>query len=120
MFVLYSKMLRTRCSSMVRALANGAMGRLIDPTWMDPLSYFSFQPVLHNWCNKGCGMCYPVCGMVHIKEPLFFCSFFSSKKSSVRSWCDNRKEVGVFGDNYKIRVKLCDSKDTCNLPKLTF
>ena len=37
---------------------------------MDPLSYFSFQPVLHNWCNKGRGMCYPVCGMVHIKEPL--------------------------------------------------
>ena len=34
------------------------------------LSYFSFQPVLHDWCNKGCGMCYPVCGMVHIKEPL--------------------------------------------------
>ena len=37
---------------------------------VEPLSYFSFQPVLHNWCNKGCGMCYPVCGMVHIKEPL--------------------------------------------------
>ena len=33
-------------------------------------SYFSFQPVLHDWCNKGCGMCNPVCGMVHIKEPL--------------------------------------------------
>ena len=32
---------------------------------VDPLSYFSFQPVLHNWCNKGCGMCYPVCGMMH-------------------------------------------------------
>ena len=28
---------------------------------VDPLSSFSFQPVLHNWCNKGCGMCYPVC-----------------------------------------------------------
>ena len=26
--------------------------------------------VLHDWCNKGSGMCYPVCGMVHIKEPL--------------------------------------------------
>ena len=26
---------------------------------VDPLSYFSFQPVLHDWCNKG--MCYPVC-----------------------------------------------------------
>ena len=33
---------------------------------VDPLSYFSFQPVLH----KDRGMCYPVCGMVHIKEPL--------------------------------------------------
>ena len=31
---------------------------------------FSFQPVLHDWCNKGCGMYYPVCGMTHIKEPL--------------------------------------------------
>ena len=30
----------------------------------------AFQPVLHDWCNKGCGMCYPVCGVVHIKEPL--------------------------------------------------
>ena len=34
------------------------------------LSYFSFQPVLHDWCNKGRGMWYPVCGMMHIKEPL--------------------------------------------------
>ena len=33
---------------------------------VDPLNYFSFQPVL----SKGRGMCYPVCGMVHIKEPL--------------------------------------------------
>ena len=37
---------------------------------VDPLSYFSFQPVFHDWCNKGRGMSYPVCGMVHIKEPL--------------------------------------------------
>ena len=37
---------------------------------VDPLSYFSFQPVLHEWCNKGCGMCYPVCEMMHVKEPL--------------------------------------------------
>ena len=37
---------------------------------VDPLSYFSFQPVFHDWCNKGRGMCYPVCGMVNIKEPL--------------------------------------------------
>ena len=27
---------------------------------VDLLKYFSFQPVFHDWCNKGCGMCYPV------------------------------------------------------------
>ena len=59
-----------RCSSVVRAFAHGAMGHRIDPSWEDPLSYFSFLPVLHDWFVKGCGMCYPVCGMVHIKEPL--------------------------------------------------
>ena len=37
---------------------------------VDPLGYFSFQPVLHYWFNKGCGMYYPGCGMMHIKEPL--------------------------------------------------
>ena len=46
------------------------MVRWIDPSWVDPYGYFSFQPVLHDWCDKGCGVCYPVCGMVHIKEPL--------------------------------------------------
>ena len=34
------------------------------------LLLLSFQPLLHDWCNKGRGMCNPVCGMVHIKEPL--------------------------------------------------
>ena len=37
---------------------------------VDPSSYCSFQPVLNDWCNKGRGMCYPVCGIVHIKESL--------------------------------------------------
>ena len=36
---------------------------------VDPLSYFLFQTVLHNWCNKGHGIFYPVCGMVDIKDP---------------------------------------------------
>ena len=31
-------------------------------------TYFSFQPVFHDWYNKDRGMCYPVCGMV--QEPL--------------------------------------------------
>ena len=29
--------------------------------------YFSFQLVLHDWCNKSRGMCNHVCGIVHIK-----------------------------------------------------
>ena len=37
---------------------------------VDPLNYFSFQPLLYDWCNKGRGMCYPVCGMMHIKITL--------------------------------------------------
>ena len=45
---------------MVRAFAHG----------VDPLDYISFRPVLHDWCNKGRVMCHPLCGMVHIKEPL--------------------------------------------------
>ena len=55
---------------MVRAFAHGAMGLRIDPSCGEPMSYFLFQPVLHDCCNKGCGMFYSVCGMVHIKEPL--------------------------------------------------
>ena len=35
-----------------------------------PLRYVSFHPVQHDWCNKGCGMSHPICGMVHIKETL--------------------------------------------------
>ena len=31
-----------------------------------------FLPVLHDWCNKGRGMYYPICGMMHIKETLLF------------------------------------------------
>ena len=52
-----------RSSFVVRAFAHGAMGHRIDPSWGGPIELFL-------WCIKGCGMCYPVCGMVHIKEPL--------------------------------------------------
>ena len=45
---------------------------------VDPLGYFSVQPLPHDWCNKGCGMRYPVGGMMHIKEPLLLI-----KKSSL-------------------------------------
>ena len=44
---------------MVRAIAHGAMGRRINPSWWT------------NWCSTtGVTKTYPVCGMVHIKESL--------------------------------------------------
>ena len=58
--------------------AHGAMGRRIDPSWGGPIELFLAPAVLHDWCNKGCGMCYPVSGIVHIKEPLLL-----SDKSSL-------------------------------------
>ena len=47
-----------------------------------PIDYFSFQPVLRDWCNKDRGMCHPVCWMMHIKLLLL-----SNKKSSTCSGC---------------------------------
>ena len=35
----------------------------------DTLNYFSFQPVLHNWCNCRSMYC-SVCWMVYIKDTL--------------------------------------------------
>ena len=29
-----------------------------------------FQPVVHKCCNESRDMCYSVCGMLHIKDPL--------------------------------------------------
>ena len=50
---------------MVIAFAHGAMGRRIDPLWWTHSANFRFSQ-----CNKGRGMCHPVCGMMHIKESL--------------------------------------------------
>ena len=55
---------------MVRAFAHGAMGRRIDPSWSGPIELFLVPASAPRMCNKGCVVCYPVCGMVHIKEPL--------------------------------------------------
>ena len=42
---------------------------------VDLLSYFSFQPVLHDWCNKDRGMRNHVGGIVHIKDKLNWANF---------------------------------------------
>ena len=50
-------------------IRRGPLGKRFDKKYVvDTMKHL--QPVLHDWCNKGRGMCYPVCVMVHIKEPL--------------------------------------------------
>ena len=34
------------------------------------LELFQVPANAQNGYNKGCGMCYPVCGIMHIKDPL--------------------------------------------------
>ena len=71
----YHGLCYTSCGALA-GTRNSSMGSWCDGSsdrsfMSDPLSYYSFQPVLHDLFNKGCGMYYPVCGMVHyIKEPL--------------------------------------------------
>ena len=57
-------------STVVRAFAHGAMGHQIDYSWGGPIELFLVPASAHDLCNKGRVMCSPVCGMVHIKEPL--------------------------------------------------
>ena len=64
-----------RCSSVVQCLLmNGSSDQSL---MVDLLSYLLFQPLLHDW-YKGCGMTYPVCGMVYIKDPLLLIEKSSS------------------------------------------
>ena len=51
----------------VRSCSDGSSDRSF---MVDPLSYFLFQPVFRDWRNKSRGMCYHVCGLMHIKDPL--------------------------------------------------
>ena len=59
---------------------------------MDHRVFFSFEPVLHNWCNNSRGMCYPVCRKVPIKDSLLLirnsnpCSCGSGFPLSLSLW----------------------------------
>ena len=75
---------------------------------MDPFSYFLFWPVLHDWCNKGCCMCYPVCVIVHIKEPLLLIG-----KSSPCS-SDSRFPLSLSGPLLYIRCHITINKNVLN------
>ena len=52
---------------MQQSIRSGFDRSLDQSLMVDPMKYFFFQPVLHDWYNTD--MCYPVCGIVHIKDP---------------------------------------------------
>ena len=55
------------CHQLCGKSVNSWCDRSSDRSFMvDPFNHF----LLHDWCNKGHGMCYPACRMMHIKEPL--------------------------------------------------
>ena len=55
-----------RCSSVVRAFDHAVMAHRIDPSWWTHWAIFCCP----HWCNKRCGACYYLCGIVDIKELL--------------------------------------------------
>ena len=66
---------------MVEHLLNGLSDQF---HLVGPLVYFSFQPMLHNWCYKGCGMYYPVRGRciyiyIYIYDPLLLIRIVAHK-----------------------------------------
>ena len=73
--------------SVVRAFAPGAM------------SYFSFQPVPHDWRNKGCGMCYPVWCLVPASAPTT--CVFSTEQTQIKLFM-------FFSDAYNVsNIVVC-------------
>ena len=52
----------------IHSLCDGSLDRSF---MVDPLSYFTFQAVLHDWCNKGRGMCHPVWDGAYKRKMLY-------------------------------------------------
>ena len=72
-----------RCSFMVRAFTHGAMGRRINPSWWIHWAIFRFSQCSTTGVPKAM-VCYPVCGMVHIKELLLLFLV----PASAHDWCN--------------------------------
>ena len=63
--------LQTSHVPVVRAFVHGAMARRIDPSWLTHSAISRSSQCSTTGVTKAVrGMCYAVCGIVHIKEPL--------------------------------------------------
>ena len=59
-----------RYSSMVRVFTHGAINRRMDRSWGGPIELFLVPASAPRLVYQRPCMCYPVCGIMHIKEPL--------------------------------------------------
>ena len=78
----------------------------------DTVSCLSIQPVLHDWYNKGHGMCYPVCGMVHISFIVHPLSYFSSQPV-LNDWY---KKIVVMSIRHKVKNHSDNERGNLLLP----
>ena len=68
---------------------------------VDPLSYLSFQPVLHYWYNKGHDMCYPeIQGIMHIKEPLLLIGKVTHVKILTNLYFSKQENLSIIVYNF--------------------
>ena len=63
------------------AFAHGAVGRRIDPSWVDPLSYFSFHPRERSLMVR-----WVVGSILHGVDPLSYFSFHPRERSLMVRW----------------------------------
>ena len=94
---------------MVRAFGHSAIGRRIDPSRSGPIELFLVPASVPRLVYKGCGMCFPVCRIVHIKEPLLLIGKSSSCGSSgfpllLSEWSFT---IGQTSYNHKIKYVEC-------------
>ena len=64
-------------------------------------SYFSFQPVFHDWCNKGCRM-------VHIKDPLLLIGNSSPCDGSVFPLLLSEWSFSICPTQYNRKIKCVE------------
>ena len=88
------------------------------------IAYFSFQPVLHDWCNKDRCMCYPFYGIVNIKELLLligksnpcggrgFSLSLAEWSSTICPMTNNRKLNGAYFSFQPVLHDLCNMVST--------
>ena len=61
------------------------------------MNYFLCKSVLCNWCSKGYCVCCPVCGIMHIKDPLLLIIKWWQWGFSLAKWFFTIYHITVIG-----------------------